>query len=282
MKEFGVDISKWQGAFDFDAAIAEGVKFAVLKGGGGDDGLYTDGRFVRNYKEAKARALPVGVYWFSRALTVEDAQREAEYCYRAILKGRQFELPVYMDVEDRAQLAIGKDLLTEVITAWCDYLAERGYYVGVYSTANCFARNMHDDRLKKYTHWIAYWGTKCNYTDASCLGMWQFGGDVNLLRDAKVAGVVCDQNYMLVDFPSIIRAAGLNGFAAEKPSGGEAEADARDNEPDGWARDAVNFAVKNKILYGDEHGNYKLHSGCTRQEMLIFLYRYYKLLKKEN
>ncbi len=50
----------------------------------------------------------------------------------------------------------------------------------------------------------------------------------------------------------------------------------KDNTPDEWAAEAVNNAVNNGILFGDDTGNYKLHSNCTRQEMLVFLYRYYK------
>lgn len=51
----------------------------------------------------------------------------------------------------------------------------------------------------------------------------------------------------------------------------------KDNTPDVWAAEAVNNAVKNGILFGDAVGNYKLHSNCTRQEMLVFLYRLYKI-----
>lgn len=47
----------------------------------------------------------------------------------------------------------------------------------------------------------------------------------------------------------------------------------KDNIPDEWAATAVNNAVKSGVLFGDEIGNYKLHSICTRQEMLVFLYR---------
>ena len=54
----------------------------------------------------------------------------------------------------------------------------------------------------------------------------------------------------------------------------------KDNTPDAWAAEAVNYAVTNGILYGDENGNYKLHNDCTRQEMLVFLYRAYKAIKK--
>ncbi len=52
-----------------------------------------------------------------------------------------------------------------------------------------------------------------------------------------------------------------------------------DNTPDAWATEAVEWALKNKILFGDENGNYKLHQNCTRQEMLIFLHRVTSLLK---
>lgn len=49
-----------------------------------------------------------------------------------------------------------------------------------------------------------------------------------------------------------------------------------DNTPDAWAQEAVDWAVENKILFGDENGNYKLHDNCTRQEMLIFINRLMK------
>ncbi len=49
-----------------------------------------------------------------------------------------------------------------------------------------------------------------------------------------------------------------------------------DNTPDTWAKEAVDWAVKNNILHGDENGNYKLHDVCTRQEMLVFINRFMK------
>ena len=56
----------------------------------------------------------------------------------------------------------------------------------------------------------------------------------------------------------------------------------KDNTPDSWAEDAVNWAVKNKILFGDENGDYKLRNSCTRQEMMIFLNRLYNLIEKDK
>lgn len=49
---------------------------------------------------------------------------------------------------------------------------------------------------------------------------------------------------------------------------------AKDNTPDKYAKSAVNWATKNKLLQGDDNGDYKLHSNITRQDMLVILYRY--------
>ena len=51
----------------------------------------------------------------------------------------------------------------------------------------------------------------------------------------------------------------------------------KDNTPDPWAKEAVEWAVENHILYGDNNGDYKLHKDCTRQEMIVFLDRVRKL-----
>ncbi len=122
MKDFGIDISVWQGNFNMSKAVKEGVKFVILKGGGGDDGLYIDSRFVENYNKAKALGLPVGVYWFSRALSPDDAVREAEYFRLYVLNGRQFELPVYIDVENSRMTSIGRRKLTDTVKAWRKHL----------------------------------------------------------------------------------------------------------------------------------------------------------------
>lgn len=217
----GIDISRWQGNFDMSKAKAEGVNFAIIKGGGGDDGLYKDSQFEANYVKAKAQSLHVGAYWFSRALTVTEAVTEANYFYDNVLKGKQFDLPVYIDVENKTQLNVGKRLLTDIIKAWCDTLEKRGYWVGIYSSLSYFNTYIYDNELTRYAHWVAQWAKECTYSNTSCLGMWQYGGETNLICSNIVAGVVCDQNYMLVDYPTLIKGAGLNGYnkmtAALKP-----------------------------------------------------------------
>lgn len=226
----GIDISGWQGDFDIAKAKAEGFSFAVLKGGGGDDGLYTDSRFARNYEKAKALGLPVGVYWFSKALTTEAAVEEAEYFYANCLKGRQFELPVYIDIENKTQLALGKRLLTDIIHAFCQNLEAKGFWVGIYSSLSYFGSYMYDGELQRYAHWVACWAKTCGYS-GDCFGLWQYGGETNLIRSNKVAGVTCDQDYMLIDYPTLIKAAGKNGFGEPSEDTTEDTTPAAPEEP---------------------------------------------------
>lgn len=217
MQKFGIDISRHNGDFDFARAKKEGVEFVILKGAGGDAGLYTDAKFAENYSTCKALGLPVGAYFYSLALSVEEAEEEAEYFIEHCLKGRQLELPVYYDVEESAMFALGRKKLTDIIDAWCSALEKAGFMAGIYSTAYVFETYTDDSRLKKYTHWVASWTKTCLYTDKSVLGMWQFGGETNELRSVYVAGAVCDQNYLYVDFETVAKTGGLNGFPAAKP-----------------------------------------------------------------
>ncbi len=217
MRKFGIDISKWQGDFDFVTAKSEGINFAILKGGGADDGFYKDSKFEQNYTNAKKLGIPVGVYWFSKAVSINDAVKEADYFLNNILSKKQFELPVFIDVEHKDMINLGKDTLTGIVDKWCSYLENKGFWVGIYSSVYSFSTYMNDDVLKRYTHWVAQWANECTYKNKDILGFWQFGGETNLQRTNIVAGVVCDQNYMYKDFPNLIKNKNLNGFNANKP-----------------------------------------------------------------
>lgn len=213
MQKFGIDISKWQKGFNFDKAINEGVEFAILRAAYSTN---KDTSFDTFYKKCKEKGLPVGAYHYSMAKTVADAKKEAEVMIE-ILKGKQFEYPIYIDVEDKVQKALGKDTLTSIIQTYCNTLEKAGYYVGIYSTYLFLRDYTHIDKLDKYDKWVAQWATKC--TSKKPFGMWQFGGETNKLRSNKVADVTCDQDYCYKDYPAIIKNSGLNGYGkAVKPS----------------------------------------------------------------
>lgn len=208
MQRFGIDVSRWQGEFDFSRAKAEGIEYAILKAGGNDCGAYQDRKFQSYYDTCKSLGIPVGAYFFGKELTVAQAEASANY-FVSLLKGKQFEYPVYYDVE-ADMLSLDSNLLNQIIDKFCTTVQKAGYWVGIYASASPFKTKIKDT---KFTHWVASYG-KSIPTGIPFTDIWQFGGgNVNYIRDNNVAGQPCDQDYCYRDFPTEIKSKGLNGFA---------------------------------------------------------------------
>ena len=208
----GIDVSHWQGVIDWLSVKESGIEFAILKAGGSDDGFYTDSTFEQNYKEAKAVGLPVGAYYFvgslctSRADGIADAKRFLE-----IIKGKSFEYPVFIDLESTNPAA--KAGATEACIGFCETMEAEGYYCGIYaSDVSGFAERLDITKLQKFDKWVARYGSKPQYVKT--YGMWQYSstGTVSGIS----GGVDMDESYM--NYPEIIKGAGLNGFKKPEPA----------------------------------------------------------------
>lgn len=210
MKIFGIDISKWQRGFNFTKAKAEGVQFCILRGAYGS---FRDTEFENHYKNAKALGLGCGVYQYTLAVNEAQAKQEAQYLIDKCLKNKQFEYPIYIDVEDKLLQNLGKTKVANIIKAWCETIEKAGYYAGIYTNPNWLQNYIDNSVLKRFDLWLASWSKTqpTNYT----YGLWQFGGETNYIRSNKIANVVCDQNYAFKDYSSIMRNKGLNGFKTQ-------------------------------------------------------------------
>jgi len=207
-KIFGIDISVWQRNMDLIKAKNEGVKFAIIRGMYGNA---KDTAFEQLYLKAKNAGLGVGCYQWGRACNVAQAREEALLLIENCLKGKQFEYPIYYDVEDDILINLSVQELTEVIKAWAETIENAGYFAGIYMNESCFRNEVNSAELKRlYSQWRAYWTTE-NNAPADC-DMWQFGGETNLIRDNRIAGIVCDMDYSYVDFEKIMKDNNLNGF----------------------------------------------------------------------
>ena len=213
MQTFGIDISVWQKDMDMAKAKAEGVKFAIIRGMYGNA---KDTHFESNYKKVKAAGFGCGAYQWGRAKNKAQAKEEAELFIQTCLVGKQFDYPIYYDVEDSIMFSLSKAELTEVIETWCNTMEKAGYFAGIYMSASAMERETDKAKLvKRYSSWIAAW---CRAADKPACQMWQFGGETNLIRSNKIAGMVCDQNYAYSDFPKRIKDKGLNGYGKTEES----------------------------------------------------------------
>lgn len=204
-KAFGIDISNWQRGIAFNQIKAEGVKFVILRGMYGNN---KDNSFEEFYKNAKNYGLGVGVYWWTRAVNEAQAKEEAQLLIDTCLKGKQFEYPIYIDVEDSLLANLGKSKVDAIITSALTTLENAGYYAGFYMNKDWYLNKCNGSNLaKRFTLWLAAW-TSIEQNAP----LWQFGGETNYIRSNRIAGMVCDQDYCYEDFPTIIKEAGLNGF----------------------------------------------------------------------
>ena len=178
----------------------------------GKDGVkQKDPYFEINYKSAKIAGLHVGAYWYSYTETVKGARDEAMAC-ASVLAGKNFDLPIYYDIEEKRQIEQGSEFLAGIITEFCSYLERLNYFVGIYMSA-AYLKAVPMRVLVKYQVWVAQWhkegqAEKLTY-NLTRPGMWQY---YNKGLVPGIAGQV-DLDYMLIDFPTIIRNGGFNGYS---------------------------------------------------------------------
>lgn len=198
----GIDVSHWQGDIDFNKVKASGIDFVIIRAGYGVG--HVDEFFKENYSKAKKAGLDVGSYWYSYASSDSEAVLEAQSCVN-ILSGKSFEYPIYFDLEEKSQLNRGRAFCDSLITSFCNKLEACGYYAGFYTSLSA-ANNLVSSHVRdRYALWIAQWNTHCDYQGS--YGLWQYSSSGSV---PGVAGRV-DMDYAYVDYPSVIKNAGLNG-----------------------------------------------------------------------
>ena len=92
----GIDVSTHQRAIDWKQVKADAVEFAILRAGYGRDLSQKDTSFERNYTGCTENDIHMGGYWYSYALTADEAKREADACLKTIA-GKRFDYPIYFD-----------------------------------------------------------------------------------------------------------------------------------------------------------------------------------------
>ena len=229
----GIDVSYCQNEVDWDTAKASGlVDFAILRAGYGRETSQVDTQFERNYAACKHLGIPCGAYWFSYAMSADEARREAQVFLQTI-KGKSFEYPVYMDLELAKQFALGKAACSAIVDAFLSVLEQSGYYAGLYCSTYYLDNYLSDSIKSRYTVWCAQYASKCTYQNP--YGIWQYNvagnEEYDIIGQKSIPGIIgeCDMDYCYTDYPEIIKAAGLNGFAksAETPTDNE---DTDDND----------------------------------------------------
>lgn len=178
---YGIDVSEHNGNLNWIAIKnTNEIDFAIIRAGYGRNNI--DARFNSNITGCFLNNIPVGVYWFSYALSVQDAANEAEYCCDAI-EAIPVTIPTpysiwydwEYDSEDYAQnhgITITPAMRKDFAIAFCEAARNRGYNAGIYTNPDFLSRGMQAVVDAGYPLWLAQWSTTS--PSISC-NIWQYG-----------------------------------------------------------------------------------------------------------
>lgn len=203
-----IDVSRWQKEIDWDALKSSGIDGVLIKAGGSDNGIYEDPMYRRNVAEAERVGIEYGVYYYvgPKCITAEDGIADAKR-FEKLLKSvdAKCAFPVYIDLESTCPP--DKAGATDATIAFCEYMEQQGYFVGIYaSDISGFKDRLDISRLDAYTKWVASYHCKPWYVKK--YDVWQYSDKEHI---SGIATEV-DMNECYKDFPSIIKDKGLNGF----------------------------------------------------------------------
>ena len=204
-----LDVSKWQGSIDWDAVKRsgkiDGVMLRVLGSKGGKP--YIDPFFARNYAECTRLGLPVGGYYYTFAVTQRQTEEELA-ALKTALRGKTFQLPLAIDVEDPRLRSLTPAKLSARVAEAAAQLEAWRLYAMVYTYTNFADTALDMAAFAAYDLWIADYRGK---RPARRHGMWQY------TSSGKIPGVSgpVDLSHAYKDYAGIIQRKGLGKVKGE-------------------------------------------------------------------
>lgn len=157
----GIDISTWQENVDYNKLKEQGIEFAIIRTGYGKNKSQKDKMFEKHYEGLKNANIKIGAYHYSYITSIEGAIQEAKNCLEFI-KGKTFDLPIFLDLEEKRTSNLGKETVTQGALEFCKIIKDAGYKAGVYANLNWFLNYVNPNKLIENGNkiWLAQWASK--------------------------------------------------------------------------------------------------------------------------
>lgn len=204
-----IDISYWQHSLsvdDFKKVKADGISGIIFRSSYTSQNSFTlneDSVFVNNIHNAhKAGIKNIGVYHYSQAISVEEAEREARFCLKQVKEFKKWiNIGIYFDFEFGGRLnstkakSLGKSKCTDICNAFAKVVKDAGYGCGTYASMSVLEYYLNHKKLMGNI-WVAQYNSRCTFSGD--YAMWQYtsSGKVN-----GISGRV-DMNYVYKDLDS--------------------------------------------------------------------------------
>lgn len=176
----GIDVSSHQGTIDWTKVAQTDIGFAMVRigyRGYGDGKLCVDSMWQDNVQDARENGLKVGIYFFSQAITVEEAVEEANFVLE-LLDGIDLDMPIVFDWEqiiDTARTAnMDPEILIACTLAFCRQVEKAGYEPMVYFNIDIANRLLDLEQVQQsgYKFWLAMYTDRMTYPHK--IDMWQY------------------------------------------------------------------------------------------------------------
>lgn len=190
----GIDVSTFQKEIDWQQVKDSGIEFAIIRCGfrgyGSEGKLVEDSMFRTHIEGALNVGLEVGIYFFTQAVTPEEAAEEAEYVL-SLIEGYNISGPIVIDVEAVSAKArtdaLTGEQITDNVVAFCERIKKAGRTPMIYSGLKYFIKIMNVEKLEPYAKWYAYYNDPLYFPYE--IAIWQYSmtgtvpgisGDVDL------------------------------------------------------------------------------------------------------
>lgn len=197
----GVDISKYQGEVDFYQLKDAGVDYVMLRVGArgyGSGKIIMDEYFANNMQKATEAGLDIGVYFYSQAVTQEEAIEEANVVLQSI-NGYTLQYPIAFDMEyvenDTARVeALTRADKTAITKVFLDTVQAAGYRGMIYGNKEWLIKRIDLTKLTEYDVWLSQEKDIPDYPYK--FAMWQY------TTSAKIEGIegYADLNVCFIDY----------------------------------------------------------------------------------
>lgn len=175
----GVDVSAFQGDINWKKVKNSGIDFAIIRlgyrGYGKAGRLVEDEYAQKNLYEATKVGLPIGVYFFSQALTIQEVDEEIEFMLK-ILGDYTLDMPIVLDWEIPTAEARTANMdartLTDIQLHFCGRMRDMGYQPMVYFNWYQSEHLYYLSELEDYPFWLALYQDRMTYPWK--VEMWQF------------------------------------------------------------------------------------------------------------
>lgn len=184
----GIDISEHNGNIDFAKVKQNRIEFVIIRLGwvGNKNNHTLDKKFNEYYLQAKQAGLKIGFYVYSYCKSIEAIRSGADWVLDN-LENKEFDLPIFIDLEDNSISYLLKEELTNQAIQFCKIIENWGYTAGVYANKNWFLNKLDINSLLNYKIWLAEWNNNENHSLGYKVDLWQYADNGKI---DGIAGVV--------------------------------------------------------------------------------------------